>query len=84
VVIQNLAPGSAHRMGLGAADVVARFPRAIAVDISGYGVGGPYDEKRAYDLLIQAEGGLCSITGLPEPRPRRARRSPTWAPASTR
>jgi len=65
VVIQNLAPGSAHRMGLAAADVVARFPRAIAVDISGYGVGGPYDEKRAYDLLIQAEGGLCSITGLP-------------------
>jgi itaconate CoA-transferase len=65
VVIQNLAPGSAHRMGIAAADIVARFPRAIAVDISGYGVGGPYDEKRAYDLLIQAEGGLCSITGLP-------------------
>jgi itaconate CoA-transferase len=65
VVIQNLAPGSAHRMGIAAADVVARFPRAISVDISGYGVGGPYDEKRAYDLLIQAEGGLCSITGLP-------------------
>jgi itaconate CoA-transferase len=65
VVIQNLAPGSAHRMGLAADDIVARFPRAVAVDISGYGVGGPYDEKRAYDLLIQAEGGLCSITGLP-------------------
>ncbi len=65
VVIQNLAPGSAHRMGIAAADIVARFPRAIGVDISGYGVGGPYDEKRAYDLLIQAEGGLCSITGLP-------------------
>lgn len=65
VVIQNLAPGSAHRLGIAAADIVARFPRAIGVDISGYGVGGPYDEKRAYDLLIQAEGGLCSITGLP-------------------
>jgi len=65
VVMQNLAPGAAHRMGIGASDIVARFPRAIAVDISGYGTGGPYDEKRAYDLLIQAEGGVCSITGLP-------------------
>jgi crotonobetainyl-CoA:carnitine CoA-transferase CaiB-like acyl-CoA transferase len=65
VVIQNLAPAAARRMGIRAVDVVARVPRAIAVDISGYGVGGPYDEKRAYDLLIQAEGGACSITGLP-------------------
>jgi itaconate CoA-transferase len=65
IVIQNLAPGSAHRMGIAASDIVERFPRAIAVDISGYGVGGPYDEKRAYDLLVQAEGGLCSITGVP-------------------
>ena len=65
VVMQNLAPGAAHRMGIGASDIVARFPRAIAVDISGYGTGGPYDEKRAYDLLIQAEGGVCSITGVP-------------------
>lgn len=65
VVLQNLAPGAAHRLGIGAADIVSRFPRAIAVDISGYGVGGPFDEKRAYDLLIQAEGAMCSITGLP-------------------
>jgi crotonobetainyl-CoA:carnitine CoA-transferase CaiB-like acyl-CoA transferase len=65
VVIQNLAPGAAQRTGLAAADLSARFPRVIAVDISGYGVGGPLDEKRAYDLLIQAEGGVCSITGRP-------------------
>jgi crotonobetainyl-CoA:carnitine CoA-transferase CaiB-like acyl-CoA transferase len=63
VVVQNLAPGAAARLNVAAAQVVAAHPRAVAVDISGYGTGGPYDHKRAYDLLIQAEGGVCSITG---------------------
>jgi itaconate CoA-transferase len=63
VVVQNLAPGAAARLNVAAAQVVAAHPRAVAVDISGYGTGGPYDHKRAYDLLVQAEGGVCSITG---------------------
>jgi itaconate CoA-transferase len=63
VVVQNLAPGAAARLNVAAAQVVAAHPRAIAVDISGYGTGGPSDHKRAYDLLVQAEGGICSITG---------------------
>jgi itaconate CoA-transferase len=63
VVVQNLSPGAASRLGVAAEQVVAANPRAVAVDISGYGTGGPYDHKRAYDLLVQAEGGVCSITG---------------------
>jgi crotonobetainyl-CoA:carnitine CoA-transferase CaiB-like acyl-CoA transferase len=65
IVVQNLAPGAAARLGIAAADVVRAHPRAIAVDISGYGTGGPYDDRRAYDLLAQAEGGSCAMTGLP-------------------
>lgn len=65
VVVQNLAPGAAARLGIDAAALTARYPRLVAVDISGYGTGGAFDHKRAYDLLIQAEGGSCSITGLP-------------------
>jgi crotonobetainyl-CoA:carnitine CoA-transferase CaiB-like acyl-CoA transferase len=65
VVVQNLGPGSAARLGVAATDVVRAHPRAIAVDISGYGTGGPYDDRRAYDLLAQAEGGSCAMTGLP-------------------
>ncbi|HTX63381.1 MAG TPA: CaiB/BaiF CoA-transferase family protein [Acidimicrobiales bacterium] len=65
VVLQNLAPGAAERLGISAASVNARYPRVVAADISGYGTGGPLDHKRAYDLLIQAEAGACSITGLP-------------------
>jgi itaconate CoA-transferase len=65
VAIQNLAPGAAGRLGIAASQLVERFPRLVAVDVSGYGVGGPLDLKRAYDLLIQAEGGSCSITGTP-------------------
>src|SRR4029077_1796664 len=65
VVIQNLAPGAARRLGVDAATITARFPRAVAVDISGYGVGGPLEHKRAYDLLVQSEGGSASITGFP-------------------
>src|SRR3954470_11873808 len=61
VVIQNWAPGAAARMGIDAESVVARHPRAVAVDMSGYGSGGPYDAKRAYDVLVQAESGSCAI-----------------------
>jgi itaconate CoA-transferase len=65
VLIQNLAPGAAARAGFGAAEMRARHPRLITVDISGYGDFGPYRERRAYDLLVQAESGLASITGSP-------------------
>jgi crotonobetainyl-CoA:carnitine CoA-transferase CaiB-like acyl-CoA transferase len=63
VLIQNLAPGAATRAGFGAAAMRARNPRLITVDVSGYGDFGPYRERRAYDLLVQAESGLASITG---------------------
>ena len=63
VFLQNLAPGAAKRLGLDAATLVARFPRLIACDISGYGSGGPYGEKKAYDLLVQCEAGFLSING---------------------
>jgi itaconate CoA-transferase len=66
VVVQNLAPGAAARLGLAAAELRARHPRLITVDISGYGVGGPYAAARAYDLLVQAEAGSCAITGTPD------------------
>jgi crotonobetainyl-CoA:carnitine CoA-transferase CaiB-like acyl-CoA transferase len=65
VLVSNLAPGALGRLGLTPDDLVERFARLIVVDISGYGVGGPLDHKRAYDLLVQAEGGSCAITGLP-------------------
>ncbi|MDV7242641.1 MULTISPECIES: CaiB/BaiF CoA-transferase family protein [Rhodococcus] len=65
VVVSNLAPGALDRLGIGTRDLSRNFPRLIVVDISGYGKGGPLDHKRAYDLLIQAEGGSCSITGAP-------------------
>jgi itaconate CoA-transferase len=63
VLVQNLAPGAAARLGLAAETLRPRFPRLILCDISGYGQGGPYGNKKAYDLLIQAETGLLSITG---------------------
>ncbi len=65
VVVQNLAPGAAARLGVDAASVTAANPRAVAVDISGYGTGGPLASRRAYDLLVQAEAGSCAITGEP-------------------
>lgn len=65
VVVSNLAPGALDRLGLGIDALAADYPRLIIVDISGYGKGGPLDHKRAYDLLIQSEGGVCSLTGLP-------------------
>jgi itaconate CoA-transferase len=66
VFLQNLAPGAAKRLGLDAQGLVARFPRLIACDISGYGVGGPYSDKKAYDLLVQCEAGFLSINGTQE------------------
>ncbi|MBC9715372.1 CoA transferase [Streptomyces sp. TRM66268-LWL] len=66
VFVQNLAQGAAARLGLDAAALCAAHPRLIAVDISGYGAGGPYADKRAYDMLVQCEAGLVSVTGTPE------------------
>lgn len=63
VLVQNLAPGAAARMGLSAQDLRAEHPRLIVCDISGYGADGPYRDKKAYDLLIQSEAGFLSITG---------------------
>jgi itaconate CoA-transferase len=63
VFIHNLAPGAVDRLGLGAETLRARFPRLIACAISGYGTSGPYERKKAYDLLVQAETGFLSITG---------------------
>ena len=66
VFLQNLAPGAAARLELSAEALLARFPRLIVCDISGYGDSGPYRDKKAYDLLIQGEAGLLSVTGTPE------------------
>ena len=66
VLVQNLAPGAAARMGLSYAALRERFPRLIVCDISGYGADGPYRDKKAYDLLIQSEAGFLSVTGSPE------------------
>jgi itaconate CoA-transferase len=66
VFIQNLAPGAAERLGLGAEVLVQRYPRLIVCGISGYGPSGPYRDKKAYDLLVQCETGLVSATGTPE------------------
>lgn len=63
VFIQNLAPGAAVRAGFGTAALRARYPRLITCDISGYGEAGPARDMKAYDLLIQCETGLASITG---------------------
>ncbi|MFJ4471459.1 CaiB/BaiF CoA transferase family protein [Streptomyces sp. NPDC089424] len=65
VFVQNLAHGAAARLGLDAATLCAAHPRLIAVDISGYGASGPYADKRAYDMLVQCEAGLVSVTGTP-------------------
>ncbi|MEU2429737.1 CaiB/BaiF CoA-transferase family protein [Streptomyces sp. NPDC007861] len=66
VFVQNLAQGAAQRLGLDAATLCAAHPRLVAVDISGYGPDGPYAHKRAYDMLVQCEAGLVSVTGTAE------------------
>ncbi|MER9548420.1 CaiB/BaiF CoA-transferase family protein [Mesorhizobium sp. M0322] len=63
VFIQNLKPGSIEKLGFGSADLRRRYPRLITCDISGFGETGPYSHLKAYDLIVQAETGLCAITG---------------------
>ncbi|MDO9359325.1 MAG: CaiB/BaiF CoA-transferase family protein [Polaromonas sp.] len=66
VLVQNLAPGAAARMGLGFDELSKTLPKLIVCDISGYGDNGPYRDKKAYDLLIQSEAGFLSVTGTPD------------------
>lgn len=63
VFVQNLAPGATKRLGLDYDTLRERYPRLIVCDISGYGLDGPFRDKKAYDLLIQSESGFLSITG---------------------
>jgi itaconate CoA-transferase len=63
VFVQNLAPGATERLGFSTPELRKKYPRLITCDLSGYGSSGPYRDKKAYDLLIQAETGLISITG---------------------
>ncbi|ORA80991.1 formyl-CoA transferase [Mycolicibacter kumamotonensis] len=65
VLVSNLAPGATARLGLSPEQMAHRHPNVIAVEIDGYGTGGPLSHKRAYDLLVQAESGVCSVTGNP-------------------
>ncbi|PBC36055.1 formyl-CoA transferase [Rhodococcus sp. ACPA4] len=66
VFVQNLAPGAADRLGLGAKELRAAQPNLIVANMSGFGNGGPMHDRKSYDMLIQAEAGLVSITGTPE------------------
>jgi itaconate CoA-transferase len=66
VFVQNLAPGAAERLGFGAEELRGEHQRLVYCSVSGYGEGGPYTKKKAYDLLVQCEAGLVSITGTPE------------------
>ena len=66
VLVQNLAPGAAARLGLGYEALAEKKPSIIVCDISGYGSFGPYRDKKAYDLLIQSEAGFVSVTGTPD------------------
>ena len=65
VMVQNLKPGSLEKLGFGAEALAAKYPRLIQCSISGYGETGPLADRKAYDLLIQAESGLCSVNGGP-------------------
>ena len=65
ILVHNLAPGAADRLGLDAPSLSTRYPRLISASISGYGRGGPYEQKKAYDLLVQCEAGLVSVTVAP-------------------
>ena len=66
VFVENLAPGATGRLGLSAADLRRAYPRLVVCEISGYGSTGPYRDRKAYDLLVQAEAGVLSITGTPD------------------
>ncbi|MDP8939635.1 MAG: CoA transferase, partial [Actinomycetota bacterium] len=63
VFVQNLAPGASGRLGFGASELREQHPRLVYCSVSGYGEDGPYTKKKAYDLLVQCEAGLVSITG---------------------
>src|SRR5690554_3253107 len=63
VLVQNLAPGAAARLGMSFETLHERYPQLIVCDISGYGSDGPYRDKKAYDLLVQSESGFLSVTG---------------------
>lgn len=63
VLVENLAPGAAHRLGVAGREFTDRFPELVVCHVSGYGEGGPLGTKKAYDLLVQAEAGLLSVTG---------------------
>ncbi|MFD9279353.1 CaiB/BaiF CoA transferase family protein [Streptomyces mirabilis] len=65
VLVSNLAPGATAKLGIAPADLAVSHPELIAVEIDGYGPGGPLSHKRAYDLLVQAESGACATTGRP-------------------
>lgn len=71
IFIQNLAPGATGRLGIGSADLRKRHPRLITCDVSGYAPGTPHYTRKAYDLLVQAEAGLSSITGNESSGPTR-------------
>lgn len=66
VFVQNLAPGATKRLGLDAGSLADRFPDLVVCDVSGYGGDGPWADRKAYDLLVQCEAGLLSLTGTPE------------------
>lgn len=63
VLVSNLAPGATARLGITPAELAVSHPQLIAVEIDGFGAGGPLSHKRAYDLLVQAEAGVCAVTG---------------------
>ncbi|BBZ01440.1 CoA transferase [Mycolicibacterium chitae] len=66
VIVQNLGPGAAARLGLSAEEIRARDPRKIVVSVTGWGSSGPWADRKAYDLLVQCETGLVSLTGTPD------------------
>jgi crotonobetainyl-CoA:carnitine CoA-transferase CaiB-like acyl-CoA transferase len=66
VFVQNLAPGAAERLGLGAGELRAGRPELVVAGLSGFGLGGPMEQRKAYDMLIQAEAGLIAVTGTPQ------------------
>ncbi|MBA2691456.1 MAG: CoA transferase [Rubrobacter sp.] len=66
VFVQNLAPGAAERLGFGASELRQKYPRLVTCGVSGYGDSGPYRDRKAYDLLVQCEAGLVSVTGTEE------------------
>ncbi|WP_210588539.1 CaiB/BaiF CoA-transferase family protein [Streptomyces sp. GESEQ-35] len=80
VLVSNLTPGTTARLGIAPDDLARSHPDLIAVEIDGYGQGGPLSHKRAYDLLVQAESGACAITGHPGAP---AKPGPPMADAST-